>query len=292
MEKMKKETHSEVGAVDTGAIVVDALVLAGGDGSVIDPQVSAKGMVHIAGKPMVQWVLESLRQSKYIRKIVVVLPPDQDTASWEHLTDAIVESDGQISDNVIEGKDALDSDSLIISVTSDIPSVTPQAIDNFIELTVKSGADISYPMVREAAMNAAYPGTERTFFKLREGRVTGGNAMILHSKHFDYLRQLGQEIFEARKNPIRMANMVGTRFAFKLATGRLSKNDLEERIGKIINLQCAAIIFDDASIGADVDKPKDIDAIVAKLVEMGKVDASCVENADSASATQSDNEQS
>jgi len=274
MEQMKNNTHNEATATGIDDLVVDALVLAGGDGSVIDPQVSAKGMVHIAGKPMVQWVLESLRQSRYIRKIAVILPPNQDTAAWEHLADKIVFSDGQISDNVIEGKNALDSDSLIISVTSDIPSVTPEAIDNFIELTVKSGADISYPMVREAAMNAAYPGTERTFFKLREGRVTGGNAMILHSKHFDYLRQLGQEIFEARKNPIRMANMVGTRFAFKLATGRLSKNDLEERIGKIIDLQCAAVIFDDASIGADVDKPKDIEAIVTKLIEMGKVDAS------------------
>jgi GTP:adenosylcobinamide-phosphate guanylyltransferase len=249
-------------------LIVDALVLAGGDGSVIDPQTPVKGMVRVAQKPMVQWVLEALRQTKYVRKIVVVLPPDQDIAPWQDLADRVICSVGQISDNIIEGVNALKdegTEGLILSVTSDIPSLTSQAVDDFIVETVKRKADISYPMVPEAAMMAAYPDTQRTFFKLREGRVTGGNAMILDSRHFDRLREIGQEVFEARKNPIRMANMVGARFAMKLATGRLSTEDLEERLGEILELRCAAIITDNASIGADVDKPEDIAAVEKKL---------------------------
>jgi len=257
--------NNDVGNSKQGEINVDAIVLAGGDGSVIDPQTPVKGLVKVAGKPMIQWVLEALGQSKHVQNIVVVLPPDQDISAWEHLAYKVVFSNGKISDNIFAGKDALDADSLIISVTSDIPSVTPDAIDDFIERTIACGADISYPMIKEATMLTAYPGTERTFFKLREGRVTGGNAMILHSKHFARLRELGQEIFEARKNPFKMANMVGARFAFKLATGKLSIVDMEERVGKIIGLKCAALIVDDASIGADVDKFEDIACVEAKL---------------------------
>ncbi|MCL2438238.1 MAG: NTP transferase domain-containing protein [Coriobacteriia bacterium] len=248
---------------------VDALVLAGGDGSVINPQTPVKGMVLVAGKPMVQWVLEALRQARHIRTIAVVLPPNQDTSGWEHLADKIIFSDGQISDNIIEGVNALKAsgtEGLIISVTSDIPSVTPEAIDDFIVTTVERQADISYPLVKEVDMMTAYPDTQRTFFKLREGKVTGGNAMILDSKHFDRLRELGQEVFEARKNPLKMANMVGARFALKLATGRLSTDDLEERLGKILDLRCAAILTSNASIGADVDKPEDITAVEKKLL--------------------------
>ncbi|MCL2403735.1 MAG: NTP transferase domain-containing protein [Coriobacteriia bacterium] len=247
---------------------VDAIVLAGGDGSAIDPKTPAKGMVQVAGKPMLQWVLEALRQAKHVRTIAVVLPPDQDTSGWEQLADKVICSNGKISDNIVEGVNALTAsgtDGLIISITSDIPSVTPKAIDDFIAETIERQVDISYPMVREADMMAAYPDTQRTFFKLREGKVTGGNAMILDSRHFDRLRELGQEVFEARKNPLRMANMVGARFALKLATGRLSINDLEEKLGKILGLRCAAILTSNASIGADVDKPEDVAAVEKKL---------------------------
>ncbi|MCL2525526.1 MAG: nucleotidyltransferase family protein [Coriobacteriia bacterium] len=260
---MKNNTVNESSAVD-------AIILAGGDGSVIDPKTAVKGMVEVAGKPMVQWVLEALRQSVHIRHIAVVLPPDQNVSPWEALADHVVENDGQVSDNILAGHRALNSDGLIISVTSDVPSLTPEAIDDFIERTIARDVQLSYPMVREAAMLEAYPGSERSFFKLREGKVTGGNAMILDSRQFDQLRELGQEIFEARKNPLRMANMVGLRFAAKLATGKLSTEDIEQRVGSIIGMKCAALIVDHASIGADVDKPADVLVVEAKLTAEGR----------------------
>ncbi|MCL2605949.1 MAG: NTP transferase domain-containing protein, partial [Coriobacteriia bacterium] len=105
------------------AIGVDAIILAGGDGSVIDPATPVKGLVKVAGIPMVQWVLSALRQSKYVNKIAVVLPEGHDMSSWEHLADYVVFSNGLVSDNIIKAKDALNSDGFILSVTSDIPSV-------------------------------------------------------------------------------------------------------------------------------------------------------------------------
>jgi len=258
-------SHSCADSEKQSEIKVDAIVLAGGDGSVIDPQTAVKGMVKIAGKPMVQWVVEALRQAKHVDKIAVVLPPGQDMSSWEHLVDHMVLNDGLVSDNIIKAKNALDSDCFIISITSDIPSVTPAAIDSFIELTLQRGVDISYPYIREAVMESAYPDSERTYFKIDGNKVTGGNAMMLESKHFDHLREVGQELFESRKNPIKMANMVGASLALKLVTGKLSSADLEERVGKIIKLKCAAIVIDDASIAADVDKPEDVAVVEAKL---------------------------
>lgn len=252
--------------------VVDVIILAGGDGSVIDPRAPAKGLVLVAGKPMVQWVLEALRQSKYVRNIAVVLPPDLDTDSWKDLADHVVFSDGMVSDNIMAAWRALGADGMVMSITSDIPSVIPAAIDEFVELTVQSGAQLSYPFISEADTLREYPGAQRTFINLKDGKFTGGNAMILYSEHFEHLRDVGQEIFEARKNPIRMANMVGTRFALRLVAGRLTLNDLQQRVGEIIQMKCAALVVKNASIGADVDKPADIAAVVAKLREMGKID--------------------
>jgi len=257
--------NNGAGSSKQAEIRVDAIVLAGGDGSIIDPQTPVKGLVKVAGKPMVQWVVEALNQAQHVDRIAVVLPPDQDVSSWEHLVSHVVCNDGLVSDNIIKAKDALNTDGFIISITSDIPSVTPNAIDNFIELTLQRGVDISYPYIRATVMQDAYPDSERTYFKIDGTKVTGGNAMMLRAEHFDHLREVGQEIFESRKNPIKMANMVGANLAFKLATGKLASVDLEQRVGKIINLECAAIVIDDASIGADVDKLEDIACVEAKL---------------------------
>ena len=40
---------------------VDAIVLAGGDGAVIDPNCRFKGLVSISGRPMIEWVVDAMR---------------------------------------------------------------------------------------------------------------------------------------------------------------------------------------------------------------------------------------
>jgi len=268
---MKKITHtnSSTDEVQSGAAMtqLDAIVLAGGDGSVIDPEVSVKGLVKVAGKPMVQWVVEALRKAQQVREIAVVLPPGQDMEQWQDLCDYVVLSDGMISENVAAGVKALSNRGHVVVSTSDVPSVSPDAIDDMITQSLQREADLSYPLIPEAAMLEAYPGTERTFFKLREGRVTGGNVMVFDSHQLEYLTEVGQEAFEARKNPFKLANIVGMRFAFKLAAGKLGMQDIEDCLNKFVGLKCAAILSNYASIGADVDKPEDIPVIEAKLAE-------------------------
>lgn len=272
---MKNVTNTNSALIkkqDEAAITqVDAIVLAGGDGSVISPETPVKGLVKVAGKPMVQWVVEALRKAQQVREIAVVLPPEQDTSEWQDLVDYIVPADGMISENVGAGVRALSARGPVVVATSDIPSVSPQAIDDLISQSLQRGADLNYPLIPEDAMLSAYPGTKRTFFKLREGKVTGGNAMVFDSHQLEYLTKLGQEAFEARKNPIKLANIVGARFAFKLATGRLSMQDIEDCLNKFVGLKCAAILSGYASIGADVDKPEDVDVIEAKLAKVNKV---------------------
>ena len=288
MEKIAN-TNSNTGEVtdETAAVQVDAIVLAGGDGSVIDPEISVKGLVEVAGKPMVQWVVEALRKAQQVREIAVVLPPGQDIEKWQDLCDYVVLSDGMISENVAAGVKALSKRGHVVVSTSDVPSVSPDAIDDMITQSLQRGADLSYPLIPEVAMLEAYPGTERTFFKLREGRVTGGNVMVFDSHQLEYLTKLGQEAFEARKNPFKLANIVGMRFAFKLAAGKLSMQDIEDCLNNFVGLKCAAILSNYASIGADVDKPEDIPVIEAKLAEVDKAHSSNSSNGSSSSSKSS-----
>jgi len=244
---------------------VDALVLAGGDGRGLDPEMPAKGLFRLAGKPMVQWVLEALRAASTVREIVVVLPPGYDSSEWEHLCDHIARSDGSFADNIAAGLEHLRKDISVVGVTSDIPTLTPDSIDDLVTQTRELGADVSYPLIREEVVLAQFPAAERTFVKLKGGRVTGGNAMVFDPTHFTRLRDFTQGMFDARKNPLKMARLVGPKFAIKLSAGQLEPVDVEKRLTKLLGLKGVAVYSPYACIGADVDKPADVAPIEAVL---------------------------
>ena len=71
-------------------MTIDAMVLAGGDGAIIDPTVSIKGLVPISGKPMIEWVVEALRAAETVARIAVVVPTAENLGAWAESVDQIV----------------------------------------------------------------------------------------------------------------------------------------------------------------------------------------------------------
>jgi len=245
-------------------VKVDAMVLAGGDGAVIDPTVTIKGLVPIAGRPMIEWVVDALRASQSIAEIAVVVPTDHDLGSWAEKVDHVVVSDASFIDNAIAGCDVFGNDRSVLGTTGDLPALTPEAIDDYVALSVATGAEFTYPLVRAEDMEAQFPGSQRTYVKVAGGPVTGGNMLLLSPGLVKRNREIGQRLFETRKSPVAMARVIGIPFIFKYATGRLRVDDVERKMAQLLGAKCAAVYTSHASIGADVDKP--IDVVVAERV--------------------------
>ena len=243
---------------------VDALVLAGGDGAIIDPTVHIKGLVPIAGRPMIEWVVNALRAAETIAEIAVVVPTDAGLGEWTATVDHLVVSDSSFMDNAIAGMSVFDSDRYVLGATGDLPALTAEAIDDYVTQSLDSGADFSYPLVRAEDMEEQFPGSQRTYVKIAGGPVTGGNMMLLSPELVKRNREIGQRLFETRKSPVAMARVIGVPFIFKYATGRLRVDDVEQKMEQLLGGKCAAIYTTHASIGADVDKP--IDVVVAERV--------------------------
>lgn len=243
---------------------VDAVILAGGDGAVIDPTVSVKGLVPVAGKPMVEWVVDALREADSIAEVAVVIPADADTAPWAHKVDHLVVSQGRFVDNVLAGVDAFDSDRRVLVATGDLPALTAQAVDDFVTQSLSREAEVSYPLVRKSDMEHQFPGSARTFVRISGGPVTGGNMMLLTREIVHRNRDIGQRLFETRKSPVKMAKVIGVPFILKLVAGKLDPVDVEKKLAQLLGGTCAAIYTVYASIGADVDKP--LDVVVAERV--------------------------
>jgi GTP:adenosylcobinamide-phosphate guanylyltransferase len=243
---------------------VDAVVLAGGDGAVIDPTVRIKGIVPIAGKPMVEWVVDAMRASETVAEVAVVVPTAENLGSWADKVDKLVVSDGSFIDNLVAGVNSFRNDRSVLVTTGDLPALTPEAIDDFVTRSLAANADFSYPLIPKEDMERQFPGSKRTYIKLVTGAITGGNMMVLTPALVDRNREIGQRLFDTRKSPVKMARVIGVTFIVKLLTGRLDPSDVANKMGELLGGSCAAITTSHASIGADVDKP--VDVIVAERV--------------------------
>ncbi|MDP2400353.1 MAG: nucleotidyltransferase family protein, partial [Actinomycetota bacterium] len=252
------------GRLEGASVKVDAVVLAGGDGAVIDPNSRFKGLLPIAGKPMVEWVVDALRASASIVEIAVVVPTAEDLGPWVDKVDKLVVNDGSFIDKLLAGVRAVRYDRRVLIATGDLPALTPEAVDDFVARSLASGADFTYPLVAKPDMLEQFPGSERSFIRLADGEVTGGNMMLANPFLLEQNREIGQRLFDTRKSPVRMAKAIGFRFVAKLALGRLQVHEVEAKMGELLGGPGAAICTSHASIGADVDKP--VDVIVAERV--------------------------
>jgi len=234
----------------------DAIVLAGGDGTSVDPAQPIKGLLEIGGRPMVEWVVDALRQAKTVDRIFVVIARVPAIAPWaSHVT--VIEHAGTLLENCEKAFEYVDDSNPLIWVSADIPALSAEAVDDFTERTEKRRAEFSYPLILEDDMNKQFPGSARTYLKLKEGRVTGGNLMTTTQRAAKIIQPIIGEYMDARKDPVKTAKLLGPQIATKYALGALSIRDAEDRINKLFHINAAGIITPFAEIGADVDKPAD-----------------------------------
>jgi molybdopterin-guanine dinucleotide biosynthesis protein A len=233
---------------------VTAVLLAGGDrGEALAAQIGVANKAHIpiGGRPMVYYVLSALRQSGVIAQIVHV---GACPATLRELVDAVVPSGERMVDSVALGLGAAlaQRPSRVLLATADIPWLTPQVVSDFV--TQSPEADLVYPIIPAAVAEAQFPNQKRTYARIKEGRFTGGNLVLLRSSFAPRLIPLLDTLYRARKNPLALARLFGLDVIAELLLGRVALSKLEVRAGRILGGTVRAFESRDASLGADIDK--------------------------------------
>ncbi|MFO7814533.1 MAG: nucleotidyltransferase family protein [Halanaerobiales bacterium] len=247
----------------------DALVVAGGKNDGVLKDFSAKeyeSLIEIAGKPMVQHVIDAVEGVEEIKDIVIVGPPElNEVTEKEH---NIIKADGGMVNNVKRGIEVLDDKSYILIITSDVPLVSPEIIKEFIHRCKEEMKyDLFYPIISKKINLKKYPEVERTYVHLKEGVFTGGNLLLVSPDIIQGPLEWYNKILSLRKKPLKMSKMLGFKFIIKLIFRRLSISELEERVSEIIGYDCKALFFDYPEIGFDVDKPSDLKMMREKYLK-------------------------
>jgi hypothetical protein len=168
-------------------------------------------------------------------------------------------------DSLLRALSRLNTDKHVLVLTSDIPLITPEALEDFLQQCVKREADIYYSFVPKEAIEEKYPGVHRTYVRLSDGTFTGGNVVLINPQ---VVLERGQRILQAvqlRKHPVKLCRMLGFKFLLKLMRGKLSVAEIEKRVGEILGFIGAGIVSNYPEVGVDVDKPSDLELAKAFL---------------------------
>ena len=244
----------------------DVVVLGGGDPG--DPFAAAHGvavkpLVPVAGLPMALHVLRALRDCPEIGRIAYVgpVPP-----GGENLVDLRVTDHGSLIGNLEVGVASLQPTATrpeqagthrVMVITADIPMLTSPMLSDV--LRVAPDAGLVYPVVRKEDCEATYPGVKRTYARLQDGTFTGGNLFLLDASLVGQFLPRLREVLAARKQPLKLAALIGPMTLVRLLTGRLSITQLQERVSSILGVRAEALITPHAAVGTDIDKEADLE---------------------------------
>jgi GTP:adenosylcobinamide-phosphate guanylyltransferase len=248
-----------------GDRMFNAVVLAGtGKPEPLTEQerVPNKAFIKIKDKAIITYVIQALCASSLVDKIAVVGPQAELAellGGYDQVE--IIPEKGSLLDNFAVGLSVFKNTSLCLLVTGDIPLITGEVIDNFIKLCEPHNHDLYYPVLTRDTCLKSFPTTERTYVRLKDGHITGGNIALINPDWF--LRSKGNlEMFISyRKKPLKLMRLFPPFLIFKYLAKTLSVSDIERVLSKIFQLKAKAVFCEAAEIGVDVDKISDLELV-------------------------------
>jgi len=247
----------------------NALVLAGTKEKgplEIAEKVDNKALIMINGRPMIDYIVDALNNSENIDRILVVGPKKELHPYIGKKVKEILNPGNSILENMEIGLNYFNSAGSLLLLTSDIPLITPEAIDEFLEICTKRKAYIGYPIITKENIVKKYPETERTYIKMKEGIFCGGNITFFKPDVFFQNKKLIKELFENRKSTWKYAKILGFKFILKFLFKTLTMEEIEKRITGILGYNSAAVVVSYPEIMIDLDKPSDL-KLIRKCLE-------------------------
>lgn len=245
--------------------MIAAIVLAGGqkNGLVHDSDKTCvnEALIKIGSRYMVEYVVEALLESPYIKEIVVAGTFDKMKQVFAGNNEIIIVQSGRtIIDSFKNAVKAIHTkNKKILIVTADIPLITKEAVDCFLESSLERNGDLFYPIVRKEINDQKYPGVQRTYVNLKDGTFTGGNLFVLDPAIIERSLPVAEKLVQYRKKPIRLASYIGWGVLMRYLLGRLSIKEAEKAVSNMMGIKGVAIISPYPEIGIDVDKESDLE---------------------------------
>jgi hypothetical protein len=113
-------------------------------------------------------------------------------------------------------------------------------------------------MAARSTVEAALPGTRRTWLRFADGEWSGCNLFHIASASGANAIATWQQVEAERKRPWRIAARLGLGTLWSYWRGRLTLADALARLGQRIGIEAALVAAHDGLAAVDVDKAQDL----------------------------------
>jgi GTP:adenosylcobinamide-phosphate guanylyltransferase len=242
---------------------MDAVIVAGGIPQPNEPLYAysnggSKALIDIAGKPMIQWVLDALGDSRTVDRVVVVGLTDKTGLSCRKPL-SFLSNQGRLLENLKAGTAKVlelhPRAEYVLFVSSDIPAISGQMVDWVVDTCLQTHDDLCYNVIRRESMEARFPTSRRTYTRLKGMELCGGDMNMARTRIVSENSEFWNKVLDARKNPAAQAALIGPDIIFKYLFGRLTIDDVIQRVADKLGIRGRAIVCPYPEVGMDVDKP-------------------------------------
>ncbi len=257
---------------------MDAIVTAGGIPQSGDPLYiyshgDSKALIDVAGKPMVQWVLDALGESKKVDNVIVIgLTAKSGLTCKKPLH--YISNQGRMLANIVAGVNkSMELDKkgeYVLLVSSDIPALKSEMVDWLVKTAMETKDDIYYGVCPQEVMEARYPTSNRTYTKLKDMQICGADINIIHVNQVTQHLDTWEQLIGNRKSPLRSAAVIGWDTLFQLFIRQLTLQGMVERASERIGVKGRAIFWSHAEPCMDVDKPHQLEIMREDLANQTK----------------------
>ena len=246
---------------------MDAIITAGGIPQPGDPLYAysngnSKALIDIAGKPMIQWILDALGNSKKVDNVIVIGLTSKSGLTCKKPMHYISNQGRMLANIVVGVNKSIELNrktEYVLLVSSDIPSINGEMVDWLLNTTMQTKDDLYYGVCPREVMEARFPTSHRTYTKLKDMEVCGADMNVIHvSMATDHL-DTWEELIGNRKSPLRQAAVIGWDTLYQLFTRQITLQGLVERASERIGIKGRAIIWSQAEPCMDIDKPNQLE---------------------------------
>jgi len=254
---------------------MDAIVIAGGIPRPEDPLYpyshgNSKALIDVAGKPMVQWVLDALGGAKQVDHIIIVgLSAKNELTCKKPLH--YVSNQGRMLSNIVAGVNkSLELNKktkYVLVVSSDIPSLKPEMVDWLVNTCMETKDDLYYGVCPKDVMEARFPSSKRTYTHLKGMDVCGADINLTHVRMTTEHLDVWESLIGSRKSPLKQASIIGLDTFFQVFTRSITLDDLVTKICSRIGIKGRAIVWPYAEPCMDIDKPNQLELLREDLAK-------------------------
>jgi len=267
---------------------MDAIVTAGGIPQPGDPLYAysngdSKALIDVAGKPMIQWVLDALGDSKEVDNVIIIGLTSKSGLTCKKPLHYL-SNQGRMLANIVAGTsksvELNKKTEYVLLVSSDIPALKPEMVDYLAQTSMQTRDDIYYGVCPRDVMETRYPASHRTYTKLKDMQVCGADINVIHvSMTTDHL-ETWEKLIGNRKSPLASAAVIGWDTLFLLFTRQITLQGLVEKASARIGIKGRIIIWDKAEPCMDVDKPHQLEIMREDLALQKKKAAAAAKRKD------------